>query len=365
MSLELLQQYNQVLRPYYAQLYRPGIENTAALLDFMAKFCADQSIVDFILEASPESKALLSEFSGDDATILSHFLKVRVFVKFFSAPLMDAIADSWTHAEFEAFSKTLSEKCGLNYSASHVALDRMGQRQLATLLYLQVTRDALAGKSGFAVPEVTGQKVMDLNPNAVSLALFREHQPKELSCVASSPAMLKGIMEMGGTLQQCAPKVSVAKYILSLASDKKFFFDEAGNAYFNRVPVGCDSSNFYLTQTMAMMVKHLKPAAIKFDLNDNTLLGFATAETARTLNKQELPLLVSVPFDTTSVLAENLRTDFAQIALISKFLQFLRSLKKRNYEVHLQFAPDCLSPFLLHCVPAAAAAESSSSSSSN
>lgn len=357
MSKELLSKFNQVLRPYYAQMTRPGISDLATLQDFLARFCADQQIIQLLAATNPETQELQDLLPGNNSAILGHFFKARLFQQQFSHALAVTLQQQAPSSELDAIGKFFTEKTQIATTHSNV-YDAAQLASILCLLYARYASDSLdqAGIAhAYALPKA--KIALDVTPDNFSPELFTsgEQALTTLYSVASNPKQFQALK----TLQFSRDKIqehTLMKRFLRAPVGMKVYFDPLGNAYLNRQPVGVQQQNFFATCTIASLLKESKADFLKFALNADTLHMFTHSENTKALNKSNVSVIVTCQQDEPSNAAArnafDLHQEFDDCAAIISLVRYIQGLKK-HYDLQLQFAANTYYRLQLACVPQA------------
>lgn len=351
MSNELLSQFNQVLRPYYAQMTRPGIEDNAALLEFMARFSADQSLVELLADASPEVKALQEQLSADNVTVLGHYLKTRLFSIQMAPALAKTIIAQWPRSEFATLAQTLEQKIKAPVDGNTLGLHELPLQRLLTALYASFAQQNLEQETKIKdAPLIQGKcnNAVDVNSSALSAKIFSCAKVKTLYSIAANPEQVT-LLHRNSALASCVKQHVIFKTILGPVSDQRVFFDQQGRGYLNRMPMGSNPLSFFLTRSFAILLKDTKADLVKFTLTPESLNLFTASENAKYLNKHQVQLLVQLEQPQESELSLNLTTEFAFLSPLSQLLEFLQGLRKVSYTMQLHYSSTSFDTLLVSC----------------
>lgn len=349
MSKELLSKFNQVLRPYYAQMTRPGIGDNAALQDFLARFSADHSLFELLAATSPEVKELQELVSGNNAVILIHFLKARLFQQQIAPALAVTLLQQAPSSELEAIGQALQEKAKISLESTGQLFDVNQLSHILCLLlasYIEENLQQAGIEHAMALP-AAGSVAVDANPDEISAQLFAPCKLKKLYCVAARPNAISELTR-NSSLASCAKEVVILKTIMHSMTGSKIFFDQSGNAYANRIPAGNSANNFFLTRSFAALLKDTKASTIKFTLQPEVLTLFTGSENTKFLNKNEVNVLACFTGGESAGTAFNLKQEFADCAQLAAFLRFMQGLK-HQYSLQFQFDANNYNRLLIAC----------------
>ena len=378
MSKELLTKFNEVLRPYYAELTRPGVGDVAALQQYLDRFYQDESITNLLRELFPNFNELLSLFNDKEGQMLSHYFKVRLFKEAIAASLGYNVLEHWHHAQsLIAWEQEKSTQWGKSLNNAKDGFE------LNNLIELLTYAEALALENPYRLPPVApanaansatgaansaagsgksakngkagkgqsnasaataGGSLADINFDSASL-LFLEHSPDyknylglgfspwTVQEITSSAAFLKLKKEQG--LQNAALKA-----FLHHSSGFKFFYDAQGNLHQSNLPIpGSPYKDFYVSTSLADFTKQAHATALKFNLLENNLHFFKKSDMISYQKKNPCAIITSVSYQTTGLKrganfhVENL---FKDVPLMIEFIKYMKN-EFSNYALELQY----------------------------
>lgn len=357
MSKELLSKFNQVLRPYYAQMTRPGISDLATLQDFLARFCADQQIIQLLATTNPETQELQNLLPGNNSAILGHFFKARLFQQQFSHALAITLQQQAPSSELDAIGKFFTEKTKIAYNRENI-YDSFQLASILCLLYASYASDQLDQAKiahAYALPKAS--IAVDVTPDSLSPALFVSGtQPlNTLYSVASNPKQIAALKALKFSSDQIKQHALMTRYLRAPAG-MKVYYDALGNSFLNRQPIGTPQQNYFATCTFASLLKETKADLIKFALNSDTLHLFNNSENSKTLNKSNVSIIVTCqkedPNSATAYNAFDLQQEFSDCSNLITLVRYIQGLKK-TYDLQLQFVANTYYRLQLACVPQA------------
>lgn len=368
-STELLQKYNQVIRPYFASLSQTGLQDIPCLDQFLDCYIQDPLIMPFLCESFKQINDLYQCLNETNQQILNMYLKVR----FFSESLAQSVACSLVE-HFKAHDLMLlgeQVRAISNFSINN-AKDYLNISNLVTIIVLKLASRAYATISEryggdstmFKLPEVKDGVLIDISPDMITCQMLAEclGSYSHLYAFATNPSMLE-LLSKEKAFKGVVRVFHIFKSIIAPSPNVRIYFDAKGNPFTNpanRVYPNHASDNtadsqdqFFLTRTIAGTLKETsspRPTfspnegdfqVLKFSLNPNLLSMLLSSESIKAILKHKVQLIACSTYqndglkNTTRLdLNEAFGDCFGITALIKHIEQ-----QKAGYKVQLQIDP--------------------------
>lgn len=347
MSKELLNKFNQVLRPYYAELTRPSICDNAALQQYLDRLCADQEITSFLRTMNSDIEALFSNLDETNQKVLAKYLKVRFFKEALAASVTQSVLSHFDSDAIMAFAREVQQSVPFTLANERDLFNIVNLLQVVTLAFAAKCEKALQDQGidcSYRLPEINNASLAEIMPEANTTAMLARasrdgYKYHNLYRFCAKPQILQAISR-DRACRETVDNCRLIRSIISQADNAKVYYDARGTAYINRVPAGSDKSDFYLTRTFATAIHETRANVAMFTLGADSLKAFSTNDCAKVLSKQQVNVLVSNIVNTMglhSTSSFNLEQTFADCANISGLIKFMEQVKQ-PYKLSLQFS---------------------------
>lgn len=285
MSTALEEQFNQVLRPYFALFHGNHCPNEAALDELFNRLTHDDALIALLRAAHPDFNQLLEQLPDDCRAQACHSYLVRFFGAYLARPLAHQILITWDSAAilalYERRTKMLSQyqAFGLNEDQAEFQEETLARTLIQLLAAHQSTAYSLSGPT-----------VIDLSPNLVTiLALSRGGNLKQVKLLASNPKavfdlaqnkLLAQAIKIAASLKTGATKIqaSILKGLLAQVSYQKVYFNAQGQQFVGRAPAGTSVQDFYTTFKLPDLVTSQKGDLLKVNLSEGHLKLLSSPE---------------------------------------------------------------------------------------
>lgn len=300
MSTALADQFNQVLRPYFADITAAQIKEEAALTAFLERYAHDAKLVALLRAAHHDFDALIAHIeqlqqegaTGAEASYKTlaqaiHCYLVRFFGAYLARPLAATMLDTW---DSSAILKLYGQRQQIlaGYQDLGCFADERGHAfELEQLTRLLIQLLAAQLHTAYQLP---GERVLDLNCDLVSLLdILNGGSLKHLKFLASTPSYVTELAQnqwLGRALKlafehKAVPRpieANIVKSILAQVSYQKIFFDAQGRQYVGKVPAGVSPQDFFTTVTLPDLITNQKADVVKLNLTEANLKLLGSAQ---------------------------------------------------------------------------------------
>lgn len=368
-SIELLQKYNQVIRPYFATISQTGLSDIASLDQYLERYIHDPLIMPFLCESFKQVNDLYHCLNEPNQQILNMYLKVRFF--------SESLAQSVAYCLVEHF-KThdlmlLGEQVR---SSSHFSInnakDYLNISNLITIIVLRLAAKAYAtissrlgeGCTMFSLPKVNDGVLIDISPDMITCQMLANSNGdySHLYAFATNPSMLD-LLSHEKSFKGVVRVFHIFKSIIAPSPNVRIYFDANGNPFTNpnsrtftdnRQDTSSDNQEqFFLTRTIAGTLKETSSPSpkfspndgefqvLKFSLNPNLLSMLLSNESIKAILKHKVQLIACSTYQ-NDALKNTTRLDlnetFGDCFGITALIKHIEH-QKAGYKVQLQISP--------------------------
>lgn len=367
-STELLQKYNQVIRPYFATLSQVGLPDIPSLDQYIDRYIQDPLIMPFLCESFKQVNDLYQSLNESNQQILNMYLKVR----FFSESLAQSVAYNLVEHFKTHDLMVLGEqvRASSHFSINN-AKDYLNISNLVTIIVLKLASKAYgtimeshgAQATSFSLPQAKDGVLIDISPDMITCQMLANSHGaySHLYAFATNPSMFD-LLSKEKAFEGVVRVFHIFKSIIAPSPNVRIYFDANGTPFTNnrafadnrRTPnVANPQEQFFLTRTIAGTLKETsspnpkfspndgESQVLKFSLNPNLLSMILSNDSIKAILKHKVQLIACSTYqndglkNTTHLdLNETFGDCFGITALIKHIEQ-----QKAGYKVQLQIDP--------------------------
>lgn len=346
-STEQLTKYNKIIRPYFLTLTQEGLNDIAALDQYLDRYIQDPLVMPFLCESFKQVDDLYICLNEPNQQILNVYLKVRFFSECLAQAVAFNLVDHFKSHDLMVLGEQARAYC--HFAISN-AKDYLNVSNLMTIVIMKLAIKAYATISerygqqatSFYLPQEKDGVLVDISPDIITHHMLANanNSYNHLFAFATNPIMLNSLIKEKA-FKGVVPRFTIFKSIVAPTPNVRIFFDANNTPYTNRVPQGTSPDKFFVTRTIAGTLKETSAHVLKFSLNPNLLSMILSNESVKAILKHKVKLIAcstyqsDAPKNTTSLdLNETFGDCFGLAALITHI-----TAKEPNYKVQLQIDP--------------------------